>query len=354
MNEISEDGSTMLLRGDRLPNFTLPATDGRTLLFYETATGGPMLIGACGPDWDAAARESFSAAIRELSVASGYLSLLLCDESSDASFPGDESNRHIALVDADARLRVRLFGPVLAEGNGVCAITDANLRLLDGCEVSAAELSDDRTVPAIREMITEAREELAQDDAETMAAPVLIVPRVLPADLCTELCRRFAEWNPADSPLPRDDGGALEIDAARKSRRDVTIDDAALEQEVIACIARRVLPEVSKAFHYRATRFERLKLVSYAADASGHFAPHRDNTAPTTAHRRFALTLNLNTGRYDGGALAFPEYGESRRYAPPAGGAIVFSCSHAHRVTPVTRGERYALVSFFSGEEGGT
>src|SRR5215218_7840664 len=44
----------------------------------------------------------------------------------------------------------------------------------------------------------------------------------------------------------------------------------------------------------------------------------RDNLSPATAHRRFALTLNLNDG-YQGGQLRFPEYGpELYRPAPGA------------------------------------
>jgi len=349
MNDAGNPIDDLLLRGDRVPNFSLPSADGRTLLFYEYATGEPMLVGACATGWDAGTRTAFAAAIRELAAALSWPSIVLCDSESTVNGYPD----HIVVIDSAARLRARLFGGVLSESEGVCAATDANLRLLDGCVVTAEELAGETPAPEMRAMVAEARGQLAEDDGAGMAAPVLIVPRVLPEELGTELCDRFPEWNPLESPMPGDDGASLQTDAARKSRRDATIDDPELEQEVTACIARRVLPEVSKAFHYRATRFERPKLVCYAADGAGHFAAHRDNTAPATAHRRFALTLNLNTGHYRGGTLQFPEYSRTREYAPPAGGAIVFSCSHAHRVTPVTRGERYALVSFMFGEEGG-
>jgi predicted 2-oxoglutarate/Fe(II)-dependent dioxygenase YbiX len=38
--------------------------------------------------------------------------------------------------------------------------------------------------------------------------------------------------------------------------------------------------------------------------------------------------------------LAFPEYGP-RRFKPPVGGAVVFSCSLPHAVARMTRGRRY-------------
>ena len=72
---------------------------------------------------------------------------------------------------------------------------------------------------------------------------------------------------------------------------------------------------------------------------------HRDDATAGTAHRKFAVTLNLNAEAYDGGALRFPEFGR-RTYAPPPGGAVVFCCSLLHEVTPVARGTRYCFVPF--------
>jgi len=53
---------------------------------------------------------------------------------------------------------------------------------------------------------------------------------------------------------------------------------------------------------------------------------HRDNTAAGTAHRRFAVTLDLNAEEYEGGDLMFPEY-DDRACRAPTGGAVVFSCT---------------------------
>jgi predicted 2-oxoglutarate/Fe(II)-dependent dioxygenase YbiX len=69
-----------------------------------------------------------------------------------------------------------------------------------------------------------------------------------------------------------------------------------------------------------------------------------------TEHRRFALTLNLNSGDYEGGYLRLPEYGP-QLYAPAAGGAVVFSCSLLHLATPVRKGRRFVVVGFLWGEE---
>jgi predicted 2-oxoglutarate/Fe(II)-dependent dioxygenase YbiX len=96
------------------------------------------------------------------------------------------------------------------------------------------------------------------------------------------------------------------------------------------------------------SQHEVFKLIRYDAGA-GYFHAHRDNESRDTAHRRFAMTLNLNTGAYEGGALRFPEFGPDL-YVPERGSAVIFSCSLLHEVTPVTEGSRYGLLGFFFGE----
>jgi hypothetical protein len=76
------------------------------------------------------------------------------------------------------------------------------------------------------------------------------------------------------------------------------------------------VPEIHKAFQFLATRMERYIVACYDAQEAGHFRPHRDNTTKGTAHRRFAVSLFLNTGEYEGGHLRFPEYGSALYSAP--------------------------------------
>jgi predicted 2-oxoglutarate/Fe(II)-dependent dioxygenase YbiX len=62
------------------------------------------------------------------------------------------------------------------------------------------------------------------------------------------------------------------------------------------------------------------------------------------------MTLNLNAGEYEGGALRFPEYGPDL-YSPATGDAVIFSCTLLHEAMPVTRGRRFVLLSFLFDEE---
>ena len=148
-----------------------------------------------------------------------------------------------------------------------------------------------------------------------------------------------------------DKGGRKEqIDADLKRRRDLTVTDDGLMKVLSSNVGRRVIPELRKAFAYDARRFEGFKIVCYEAADAGFFKAHRDNLSPSTVHRRFAMSLNLNDD-YEGGQLRFPEYGGDL-YRPAAGAAIMFSCAHLHEVVAVTRGRRFALLSFlFGGQE---
>ena len=179
-------------------------------------------------------------------------------------------------------------------------------------------------------------------------APVLLLPRALEAPHRDHLIGVWEEEGGIETGVAGSSGDVL--DASVKRRRDHTVRDPELLRRLSSVVGRRVLPEVQKAFAFRANRFEGFKIACYDAATGGFFRPHRDNLAPATAHRVFALTLNLNDG-YEGGQLRFPEYG-NQLYRPDAGTALVFSCAHLHEVLEVTAGRRFVLLSFLYGGPG--
>ncbi len=185
-------------------------------------------------------------------------------------------------------------------------------------------------------------------------APVLIIPHVFEMDLCHALIRGYQEKGGRLSGFMRDvEGKTVELqDRDHKIRRDWDIEQDSepnLITSIQSRIIDRVVPEIRKAFQFHVTRMERYLVSCYAASEGGHFRAHRDNTTRGTAHRRFAVSLNLNTNDYEGGALRFPEFGMNT-YRPPTGGCCVFSCSLLHEATPVTKGIRYAFLPFLYDE----
>ena len=185
-----------------------------------------------------------------------------------------------------------------------------------------------------------------------MHAPVLVVPRVFEPAFCRRLIALYEAQGGGDSGFMRDVGGKTVgmLDGRHKRRKDAVIEDETLQAQMRARISVRLLPLIRQAFQFNPTRIERYIVACYHEADRGFFGPHRDNTTRGTAHRRFAVTINLNTGEYEGGELCFPEYGQ-RTYLAPAGGAVVFSCSLLHEARPVTKGVRYATLPFLYDED---
>jgi predicted 2-oxoglutarate/Fe(II)-dependent dioxygenase YbiX len=183
-------------------------------------------------------------------------------------------------------------------------------------------------------------------------APALIVPRIFEPAFCRELIAEFDRKDSAPSGTTKENEQGktyVALDTQFKSRADCIIDEPSLRQGAMHRIYWRLLPEIEKAFMARMTRMERYVVACYDAASGGYFRPHRDNTTKGTAHRRFAVTINLNAEEYEGGDLRFPEFG-ARSYRAPTGGAIVFSCALLHEALPVTRGKRFAFLPFLYDE----
>lgn len=139
------------------------------------------------------------------------------------------------------------------------------------------------------------------------------------------------------------------VDRRVKRRRDAFVTDQILVDQCRKRLLLRLGPALELAFQFKATRIERYLVARYDASDRGMFRPHRDNDTTGTAHRRFAVSINLNDD-YEGGCLRFPEFGDDL-YRPDPGSALAFSCSLLHEATPVTAGTRYTFLTFLFGEE---
>jgi predicted 2-oxoglutarate/Fe(II)-dependent dioxygenase YbiX len=182
-------------------------------------------------------------------------------------------------------------------------------------------------------------------------APILTLSHVFEPELCAHLITRFDEDGGKDTGFMQDQGGrSVEtLDSEWKRRRDFHLADPRLIANLRARVARRICPEVRKAFQMRATRIERNLVARYDAETGGHFGPHRDDTGIAIAHRRFAVSINLNAD-FEGGEISFLEYSAQTSKAAP-GTAVVFSASILHQVSRVTRGQRYVFLTFLFDED---
>ena len=193
----------------------------------------------------------------------------------------------------------------------------------------------------------------AQAETEPPFAPVLSVPRVFEPEFCQRLIAHYLQvgGEPSGFAVEVDGRTVQRIHPSLKRRRDVWISDRDLRTEVRRRLVERLFPMIERAWGWRATEIERDIVTCYDSAEQGFFSAHRDDATAGTAHRRFAVTVNLNAEAYEGGALRFPEFG-ARLYKPATGGAVVFGCSLLHEATPVTAGVRYALTPFLYDEAG--
>jgi predicted 2-oxoglutarate/Fe(II)-dependent dioxygenase YbiX len=196
------------------------------------------------------------------------------------------------------------------------------------------------------------RRSLVQNAASAYPpAPILTLAHVFEPELCAHLIACFEQDGGKDTGFMQDQGGrSVEtFDGTWKRRRDFHLTDRRLIADIRARIGRRICPEIKKAFQMRPTRIERDLVARYDSETGGHFGPHRDDTGIAIAHRRFAVSINLNAD-FDGGEISFPEY-SPQTFKPAPGASVVFSASILHQVSRVTRGRRYVFLTFLFDEE---
>ncbi|MBE0508054.1 MAG: 2OG-Fe(II) oxygenase [Marinospirillum sp.] len=229
--------------------------------------------------------------------------------------------------------------------NFICFVLDARLTIR---AVRQFGTEPHHTAAQIRPLLQALQQESAQF---TIQAPVLVLPGIFEPALCRTLIQSYQQHGGELSGFMREQQGktVLMQDPRHKIHRDHTLHDPKLIQLCLQRIRLNLLPQLQRAFQFQATRIERYLVACYHSEQGGHFRPHRDNTTPGTAHRRFAVSINLNTCEYQGGDLRFPEFGQ-QLYKAPTGGAVVFSCSLLHEATPVTQGERYVFLPFLYDE----
>jgi predicted 2-oxoglutarate/Fe(II)-dependent dioxygenase YbiX/peroxiredoxin len=264
------------------------------------------------------------------------------DEAAER--PGNSVPGLRCLWDGDLQA-ARLYGATPAEGAGPYrarwVLIDPTMRIIEIAVLSAE--------PRVAEAALDRLERLPPPDrfaGVELQAPILFLPRVFEPALCARLIACYEEQGGEVSGFMRAEGGKTVgvHDTRYKSRRDAYVTDPDLVRAIQDRIMRRVVPEIAKVHQFHANRMERYLVGCYDAAEGGHFSPHRDNTTPGTAHRRFAISINLNDD-FEGGEVSFPEYGP-RGFKSPAGGAVVFSCSLLHAVSQVTQGRRYAFLPF--------
>src|SRR5262245_21957142 len=282
--------------------------------------------------------------------------------------PGDEAEKRVTehipgfrqFWDFDFKISVALgaCAPPGEKPDGslryapVTYVLDRQLRVIAVLPLNTSDAVNIRTHADRVAKLVEALSQPAPSGLSQPGAPVLLVPRILEPELCRELITYYENQGGYDSGYMTSDAQGRTVgvvDYGRKRRRDCNIDDETLRGKIRARIIRRLIPEVHTAYQFRVTQSGPYIVACDDTGERGYLRAHRDNTTRGTAHRRFAVTMNLNAEEYEGGDLRFPEF-DDRSYRAPSGGAVVFSCSLMHEALPVTRGRRFCVLPFLYDE----
>lgn len=308
--------------GDWMPRITLPLTSGRLFDSWDPGTSGHARVYWLGAP---------CAAI----VMSMSDSLAACETLLHvvAAVPPDSSNDYPScLLD-----RLGELGRAFATDGPLAIIVDSAGRVAE----VLLQPTPDVIAARVTQLYSASRPAVVQ-----AKAPVLLLERVVEPGLCRALIDHWQCNDKVSNTVGGLQGNVVNGDVKR--RHDVQLDDSRLFVQLRDCLVRRVVPAILRSFHIGIRVIEAPIIGCYDADARGHFGRHRDNTSSYTAHRQFALSLNLNADEeYEGGELRFPEFGREL-YRPVAGGALVFSSSLLHEVVPVTRGRRFGVFTFLS------
>jgi PKHD-type hydroxylase len=108
------------------------------------------------------------------------------------------------------------------------------------------------------------------------------------------------------------------------------------------------------AFGFDISYFHELQVTEYSADYEGKYDWHEDTfwilDRKACMHRKLSMVVQLtDPAQYEGGDLELKQQPPEPHKLRTLGSVIVFPSVLQHRVTPVTKGVRYSLVSWIEG-----
>jgi len=173
-------------------------------------------------------------------------------------------------------------------------------------------------------------------------------------NLIDEMCRA-----PVSAALTYGKGEAAVDETVRRARR------SSPPADTILYVTQRLAeqrPNLEKHFEVELGGCEEPQFLHYRV--GDFFVAHQDgNTGlinlESDRRRRISITIFLNTQSaehpdgYAGGSLMFSDWRSGARHelAAQAGILVAFRAETTHEVTPVTHGERYAIVTWFGRRE---
>lgn len=130
--------------------------------------------------------------------------------------------------------------------------------------------------------------------------------------------------------------------------RDVKIFSIDEDQEDLYEILNTVANTVNLYFKYEIDGIEKAQIMKYSAPSQG-YNWHIDIGAEGIAlKRKIGVSILLNDN-YEGGEIMFRSGDKEEGIKPSTGEMVSFSSFIPHKVNPITKGDRYVVVAWFTG-----
>ena len=190
---------------------------------------------------------------------------------------------------------------------------------------------------------------------------LLAVPTFLERDLCAEIRQEMATAGEVAATVRGADRSyAVDQESRRTNWAEVSEETSSLVSERLLALRK----DVAKVFGLEVSGVQRPQFLRYGE--GDFFAAHQDRGsdrkgAEFALQRQVSAVIFLNDetsearpDTYEGGSLTLfglLDSGDDRNVGLPvigeAGGLIGFPSEMLHEVTPITRGERFTVVSWF-------
>ena len=130
--------------------------------------------------------------------------------------------------------------------------------------------------------------------------------------------------------------------------RDVEIFYIDEDQFSLYQVLAKLALKVNNYFKYDIDGMERAQIMKYTAPSHGYNWHIDIGAEGSSLNRKIGLSILLNEN-YTGGEIAFRSGEEKRDIKPKKGEVVAFSSFIPHKINPITEGERYVIVAWFTG-----
>ncbi len=165
-------------------------------------------------------------------------------------------------------------------------------------------------------------------------------------------CQKLMRYTETGQPTESEHAGNYDDNLINKKVRDnkeVVINNEKLNNKL------KMVFELANhsIFKYNIQEMEKVKILRY--ENGGKYKWHTDTGAKETSTRKLTAVVQLSDETlYEGGDLEFgitDDSGEKNYTAPRTRGSIIiFPSFLSHRVTPITKGRRYSLITWMNGD----